>query len=167
MEIEWAVTAIPLALIAVAGAVAKLVALFRGTVSHWTASHHWRWWSDVVAYTTGETVVQNMAQQAIECIRAHTVKVRCLWDGFTSSSIVAGLGNTVPIRCVLTFRATKAWCAQTQWGFLAWDAGATIITVKAATWISIIIAGWTSEALKKREGFVLYLSKWKEWKKKL
>lgn len=130
VEVKWAVAAIPIALIGVASNVAKPVTLFSRTLSYRATGHHFRRRSDVMADAAGEIVVQYVAQQAIKRHWAHTVEVRWLWNGFARASIVAGLGSTVSsFGCMLALRATKAWWAKTQRGFLTWDAGATIVTV--------------------------------------
>lgn len=78
MEVERAVTAVPFALVGVTGTVAKFVVLFRRTLSYQAAGLHFSRRSDVSTDPTGEIVVQNVAQQAIECLWTHTVEIGCL-----------------------------------------------------------------------------------------
>lgn len=91
------------------------------------------WWCDVPAEPTGKGVIKDVAEQAIEVVRAAAVEEGCIGGSLASAPVVAVVDITGAVRGSLALRAGKSCGAQATRAQVARDTGATISAVEATT----------------------------------
>lgn len=94
IEVKGAVSSVPAAGMVVAQGVADVVSRPLVALGNLAAHLHLRGWRDVAAKTPFEGIVQDVAQQAVEIVRAAALEERHFGRDVANAAIVAGVGDT-------------------------------------------------------------------------